>query len=327
MSSQDISVPHGPERQRILNVLAQRRYRQRKRERLQALEARLNSKTSGSNVTYAAVEEMPLQHSMQPPLPRLDNPETPDESLYDLYSDNVTGASNASYMYLSPYESACNASNSSSSQVTHQFGISSLLTNGSSSFCASSTSDSHLSIELQDLETAQFTFPSEHAIDIPSFKSMEVALRIAQMLGLTDEFLDITLSRVLDVSKISVPLEDLPGNLRPTEAQLTIPHYPVIDVLPWPSLRNRLICLFHQPDQLRPPIARGSMAIMRLIHSFDDESEGCRIALDGNGHGFDGTSWEIGQVIFKDWWWTLDSEIVSNSNRLRRLRGASRLQL
>lgn len=69
------------------------------------------------------------------------------------------------------------------------------------------------------------------------------------------------------------------------------------------------------------------MAIMRLMHGFDDESEGIRIALDINGHGHGGESWEIGQAIFKDWWWALDPEIISNSNRLRYIRGAPKLQL
>lgn len=151
---------------------------------------------------------------------------------------------------------------------------------------------------------------------------MEVSLQIAHMLSLADELVDLTISQVLDVSKISVPLKDLPENLRPTEAQLLLPHYPVIDVLPWPSVRTKLICLFNQLDQFRPPIARGSMAIMRLMHGFDDESEGLRITFDINGHGYSGRSWEIGQATFKDWWWALDSEIISNSNRLRSLRGA-----
>lgn len=156
---------------------------------------------------------------------------------------------------------------------------------------------------------------------------MEVSLRIAHMLGLADEFLDLSISRVLDVSKIPVPLGDLPENLRPTEAQLLLPHYPVLDVLPWPSVRTRLICLFSQPDQLKPPIARGSMAIVQLIQGLDDESEGARVTSDSTGHGYDEKSWEIGQAVLKDWWWALDPEIVSNSNRLRCLRGAPQLQI
>lgn len=156
---------------------------------------------------------------------------------------------------------------------------------------------------------------------------MEVSLQIAHMLGLTDDLLDLTLRRVLDVSKIPVPLGNLPENLRPTEAQLLLPHYPALDVLPWPSVRTKLICLFNQPDHLRPPIARGSMALMRLMHGFDDESEGLRVTSDRSGPGYDRNSWEIGQAIFKDWWWVLDSNIVFNSNRLRSIRGAPKLRL
>lgn len=147
------------------------------------------------------------------------------------------------------------------------------------------------------------------------------------MLGLADELLDLNANRVLDVSRILVPLGDLPENLRPTEAQLLLPHCPIIDVLPWPSVRTKLVCLFNQPDQLRPPIARGSMAIMRLLYSLDDESEGLRVMLDANEHGYDVKGWEIGQAIFKDWWWALDSAIISNSDRLRYIRGAPKLQL
>ncbi|KAJ5961468.1 hypothetical protein N7501_006409 [Penicillium viridicatum] len=317
MSSQQIPVPHGPDRQRILNVLAQRRYRQRKRERLQSLETRLDARLGGTDTIYASNGEMQFQQPMQPPLTSID-------PIYDLDPDFMIGASNAC---LVPYESACNTSETSPSYVSNQFGTNTILPYGSTSQSAISMPDTQLSAELQDLETSQFTFPSEHAIDIPTLKTMEVSLRIAQMLGLSDELLDLTKSRVLDVSKISVSLGDLPENLRPTEAQLLLPHHPVIDVLPWPSVRTRLICLFSQPDQLRPPIARGSMAIMRLMHGFDDESEGLRIALDINGHGHGGESWEIGQAIFKDWWWALDPEIISNSNRLRYIRGAPKLQL
>jgi hypothetical protein len=36
------------------------------------------------------------------------------------------------------------------------------------------------------------------------------------------------------------------------------------------------------------------MAIMRLMYSLDDESEGLRIVLDINGYGYGGESWEIG---------------------------------
>ncbi|KAH6714324.1 hypothetical protein BKA61DRAFT_481941 [Leptodontidium sp. MPI-SDFR-AT-0119] len=60
MSSQQISVPHGPDRQRILNVLAQRRYRQRKRERLHSLERRLDARLVTTNAMSASGGEIQL---------------------------------------------------------------------------------------------------------------------------------------------------------------------------------------------------------------------------------------------------------------------------
>lgn len=128
MSSQQISVPHGPDRQRILNVLAQRRYRknqclslpisyslylgQRKRERLQSLETRLDARLGGTDTMYASNGEIQLQQPMQPPLTSID-------PIYDLDPDFMIGASNAC---LVPYESACNTSETSPSYVSNQFG-------------------------------------------------------------------------------------------------------------------------------------------------------------------------------------------------------------
>ncbi|OQE12816.1 hypothetical protein PENFLA_c062G01335 [Penicillium flavigenum] len=120
MSSQQISVPHGPDRQRILNVLAQRRYRQRKRERLQSLETRFDARLGGTDTMYASNGEIQLQQPMQPPLTSID-------PIYDLYPDLMIGASNAC---LVPYESACNMSETSPSYVRNQFGINTILPYG-----------------------------------------------------------------------------------------------------------------------------------------------------------------------------------------------------
>ncbi|RII15538.1 hypothetical protein CUC08_Gglean003581 [Alternaria sp. MG1] len=326
MSSQDVPVPQGPDRKRVLNVLAQRRYRQRKRERLRSLETILQA--SSTNVAHGLNREGQLQHSTKPPAPEpCGTVKLGNNPLYDPFQDFGNTAVDPSFMSLAQYDMTFNTSAISSSFVGDQFGISPGLTYASGAQSDTSTLDSQVSAELQDLETSQFTFPSDHIIDIPGLKTMEISLRIAQMLGLGDELLDLTIKRVLDVSKLPVPLEDLPENLRPTEAQLLLPHNPMIDVLPWPSVRTKLICLFSQPDQLRPPIARGSMAIMRLLYSIDDESEGLRVVSDANEQGIDVKGWEVGQAVFKDWWWILDPEIVSNSNRLRNIRGAPRLEI
>ncbi|EPE24231.1 hypothetical protein GLAREA_08081 [Glarea lozoyensis ATCC 20868] len=294
MSSQEVPIPNGPERQRILNVLAQRRYRQRKRERLQSLEKRLDARLGSANTVYPSGRKVQLNHPIQTPLSVPSNPAATIDALYVNCPDFSYGDSRAS----------CNTPQS-----------------------VPSMSNSISLAELQDLETSQFTFPTEHAIEIPSLQTMEASLRIANLLGLADDFFDLTVTRVLDVSKLQVPIDQLPEHLRPTTAQLLLPHYPAIDVLPWPAVRTKLIGLFSQPDQLRPPVARGPMAMMRLIHAFDDEAEGLRIKVDTPGGEYDENSWEIGQAVFKDWWWVLDDGIVANSNRLRYSRGASKLHL
>ena len=99
---------------------------QRKRERLQSLETRLDARLGGTNAMYASGGERQLQHPMQLPLLRPGNPDTPNDPLYDLYPEFMIGAPNASCMYFAPYESACNTSESSSSYVRDQFGINTL---------------------------------------------------------------------------------------------------------------------------------------------------------------------------------------------------------
>ncbi|KAL1594477.1 hypothetical protein SLS60_010237 [Paraconiothyrium brasiliense] len=103
----------------------------------------------------------------------------------------------------------------------------------------------------------------------------------------------------------------LPPNLHPTTAQMTIPHHPFLDALPWPSVREKLICIFSLPSFARPPIAQDdgeegpTKAIMRLVTDLDDFREGVRI--HGNLVGWEASSelaeeaWEIGEVFYKNW--------------------------
>jgi hypothetical protein len=100
---------------------------QRKRERLQSLETRLDTRLGGTNSMYASGEEIELQHPMQPPLLRPGNPGMLHNPLHDLYPDFMIEASNEPCMRLAPYESACNTSESSSSYGRDQFGINTLL--------------------------------------------------------------------------------------------------------------------------------------------------------------------------------------------------------
>jgi hypothetical protein len=132
---------------------------------------------------------------------------------------------------------------------------------------------------------------------------------------------------------------DLPWNLQPTPAQLTIPHHPAIDILPWPSVREKMICILSLPSMLRPPIAQNddpcsssqANAIQRLMHDLDDLQEGSRV--HGNATSWDGPSeltedaWEMGECFYRNWWFCIDRDAAATTNRRRRARGVRVMKL
>lgn len=75
--------------------------------------------------------------------------------------------------------------------------------------------------------------------------------------------------------------------------------------------------------------------IARLMVDLDDGREGVRVWCGRGGRGgmmgaaeeLDEGNWEVGDVVYRNWWWCLDREVVENSNRLRRERGVGRLRL
>lgn len=135
------------------------------------------------------------------------------------------------------------------------------------------------------------------------------------------------------------PIPNVPCNFFPTPAQQTIPHHPILDVLPWPSVRDKLIYALSLPSMYRPPIAQDddpsgtgqAMAIQRLSHDIHDLPEGVRV--HGNTVGWDSCNelvedaWEIGECFYRNWWFCIDEEAVATSNRRRRERGIQALRL
>jgi hypothetical protein len=182
--------------------------------------------------------------------------------------------------------------------------------------------------ELSDLELSQFTFPDTGNFDIPLLKLFKVGMTIAGLLNCADIMWDPTFKRTITAAQLSDPAL-LPTNLLPTPIQGKIPHHPILDVLPWPSVRTKLIAVFSQPIHLRPPIARDETAVMRLVQDLDDEADGVRVANDpgDDTDALSERSWEIGQVFYRNWWWALDAGLIERSNKLRRDRGARPLTL
>jgi hypothetical protein len=163
-------------------------------------------------------------------------------------------------------------------------------------------------------------FTDDMILDLPALKLMNVGHDIAEMLGVSELVFDPTITHVL------APMDhlDIPSWLKPTKYQQLIPHHPIIDLLPWPSVRNRLICGFVQPMHRRPPSAREPFPAIPLMSDMDDEQEGLRIV---GSEGFKGEAWEVGQAVFNNWWWAFEPAIIKNTNRLREKRGAGRLLL
>jgi hypothetical protein len=186
------------------------------------------------------------------------------------------------------------------------------------------TSHILLEQELQALEVSQYTFSDDALLEVPSLKAMQAGMNIATLLGCATSIWDPSALRTFTLSCLPDPNITLPSNLAPTDAQRLIPHHPILDMFPWPSMRTRLICVFAQPPHMRPVSAREPDALLKLGMDMDDDAEGMRVSGE---EWYDGENWEVGEVIYRNWWWCLDRNIIENSNRLRRKRGAPRLML
>ena len=122
----------------------------------------------------------------------------------------------------------------------------------------------------------------------------------------------------------ATPVDQLPAPWRPTTAQVLTPHHPLLDFLPWPSARDKMLSLLDLPDEARPPSASGPLALLNFAYDIEDDAEGVRIYGEDP---CDPDAWEVGQVLFQRWWFLFDRDIVKRSNRWRRLRGAPPLTL
>jgi len=105
---------------------------------------------------------------------------------------------------------------------------------------------------------------------------------------------------------------------------MLMPHHPIIDLLPWPSCRDKILDVLSLPDEARPPTARGELALLNFVYDIEDSAEGVRI---WGSDPFDAKGWEVGQVVFERWWFVFDRGVIERSNHWRRLRGAPLLRM
>ncbi|KAI1267086.1 hypothetical protein F5Y18DRAFT_424922 [Xylariaceae sp. FL1019] len=90
---------------------------------------------------------------------------------------------------------------------------------------------------------------------------------------------ELTLMRGLlrIANRLQCNAQTLPPTWQPTFSQRSIPHHPVIDLFPWPSVRDRILLLLTLPDEARPTVATGPLAIVQLAYDLEDVAEGARI--------------------------------------------------
>lgn len=189
------------------------------------------------------------------------------------------------------------------------------------------------------MQSGQYTFPDECHLEMPELALLRGCMSIAHRLNVQDIIWSLSsvspfftssssscpTTKLATSSSLGLSLQQfshLPPNLRPTPAQLAIPHHPLIDLLPWPSVRDRLIHVLNQPPQFRPAGAKSPMALIEFVYDIEDPNEGVRIS---GSDPYDGRNWEVGEKVFKGWWWCFDREVVSRTNELRKRRGAGTL--
>lgn len=304
VKSKPLTVPsvgeNAAERKRVLNVLAQRRYRRKKKDQIQRLEG-------------------------------------------DVLRDQISNAQ-------SPADQSKRDTSLQRNTIdSHELGAPGLSTLANDA--QSSAFDDFFQVNQYPLSASTDVFeinPHDFMIDLPelsSGSSLTSPCSIAEAIGV-DEFnlpmLELNLLRgaVAIAKRLSVDdliwsldslspfygsmetFSQLPSNLTPTAFQRQHPHHPALDILPWPTVRDKLILVFSQPLELRPPSAKSPLALVNFIYDLEDPAEGVRIWGDDP---YSDQNWEVGQKLFSNWWWALDNQVLKRSNELRLNRGASLL--
>lgn len=302
----------------MLNVLAQRRYRQRRREKIAALEAQ------AKNASASPPQQSGIPHIV-PERPLTENPITPDtdpEDMTELPSvSNDYGFQPLNFDTLDMQIFPDDDFSASSSTF-----LPPSLPNETVTFQPMTPPRS------ESYSTLSYPMPfgGDANLTVPFLATTNALTKIATLLNC----LNCVFDPVYEHTIPAVPHAALPPNLVPTTAQRTIPHHPLLDILPWPSVREKLICIFALPSAVRPPVARdedGKTGVMRMAYDLEDIPDGLRVHGNlsswGDGNEMAEEAWEIGGQFFRNWWWCLDSRVLELTNRQRLKRGLGRLRI
>lgn len=104
--------------------------------------------------------------------------------------------------------------------------------------------------------------------------------------------------------------ECLPSSIAPTQLQKSVPHRSYLDMLPWASLRDRLLKSISAINE------EEFMLDMRVGH----------LKIWGSVP-WEPMGWEVGEDFAKRWWFLMDDGIIRTTNFWRSQRGERPLSL
>ncbi|GAW12017.1 hypothetical protein ANO14919_013720 [Xylariales sp. No.14919] len=330
------------ERKRVLNVLAQRRYRERKRQEKGHGVAKSTTPTSRSNLVGRRSNSPGRQDASV-----LETPPIQQESSISTYIDlspNVdfvpdvgsqarwpAASFEAAGVNLLPGIELPQTSMADPSLSTLPMDPS-IIGTEANTFSIFDTIDPNALLDCSsnspsasdNSETTELSFPDSYYLPVNELTLLRGLMRIAMRLRCnTTKIWELGANSPFnDGTHTALTAQELPRVWRPTVSQSSIPHHPVIDLLPWPSVRDRIILLLGLPDEARPPALAGPLAIAQLAYDLEDAAEGVRIWGDDP---CEPTAWEVGQVLFERWWFVFDRHVIDQSNYWRKLRGAATL--
>lgn len=187
------------------------------------------------------------------------------------------------------------------------------------------------SLPATNSDVDDLSFPDSYLLPVPELSTLKAFMRIATCLSVdSSSFWDINAMspffRGPGAAARATPTSHLAlaRTWQPTVAQLLMPHHPLLDFLPWPSVREKVIHVLNLPEDMRPPAARSATALVQFAYDLEDGAEGIRI---WGGDPYDPACWEVGQVLFERWWFLFDRQIIEQSNGWRGMRGAAKLRI
>ena len=316
--AEDVTLPaDAAERKRVLNILAQRRYRtcsvlcptstllicagRRRRERQAALE----------NLVSRSVE--PTVTSPQPPPlhPQSDGSPSSDSSTSNIASSSDTSIVHNDFPWPSQKDPLWPPD-----PWNFSHDVSAFLADTS---WTTPDEVTQLNEFLQSDDVQNTQFADDFHIAVPELDLLRAAYVNAGRLQSSNLlFAGLTAKSIFQSADCSNWMFTLPENLQPTDTQLAIPHHPVIDVLPWPAVRTKLILMYNLPPELWPrhPSDGAECSLVRMV--YDMEDGGVRVTGPDPSKQ---TSWEVEQRFFETWWWALDQTVINVSNKRRLARG------